>query len=212
MLAALWGFSLWAKGRLPARVPIHWDLAGQVNGWGSPLLASTLLPAIATGTYLLILAYDWGGMDFKAARAMSASTTRHMRLLILFLTGGLHGLLLQTILQGGSPSSAWMLIIISVFLVLLGNIAPRLEPNAWVGLRIPPTLEHREVWKRTHRVFGRWLVVAGLLGVPASLLPEPFTTGLIPVLVLLPVLGAVIHAYWIRHRLQGGGIHVPEVP
>ena len=26
----------------------------------------------------------------------------------------------------------------------------RAEPNAWAGIRIPPTLENREVWKRTH--------------------------------------------------------------
>ena len=33
ILALVWGFSLWALGKLPARVPIHWDLHNQVNGW-----------------------------------------------------------------------------------------------------------------------------------------------------------------------------------
>ena len=46
MLAALWGLSLWGMGRLPGRVPMHWSFAGEVDGWGTPLQASLLLPAI----------------------------------------------------------------------------------------------------------------------------------------------------------------------
>lgn len=55
MLGALWGFSLWALGRLPGRVPIHWNFSGKVDGWGSPLMACLPLPAIATLVYLLII-------------------------------------------------------------------------------------------------------------------------------------------------------------
>jgi uncharacterized membrane protein len=212
MLAGIWGYSLWIMGRLPARVPIHWDLHGHVNGWGTPLLASTLLPAVATVAYLLILAYDWGGMDFQAARAMSPSTTRQVRLFVLFLMGGIQVPLLWATLHGSTPSSSWILLVLSLFLVLLGNLTPRLEPNAWAGIRIPPTLENRDVWKRTHRLFGKGLVVAGVLGIPASLLPEAIATGLILPLILIPSLGAIIYAYWLRHRMDRSGTTPSEVP
>jgi uncharacterized membrane protein len=96
--------------------------------------------------------------------------------------------------------------------VLLGNLMPRLEPNAWAGIRIPPTLENREVWKRTHRMCGKWLVVAGLVGIPASLLPERIANGLLLPLILLPLLAAVIYAYWVRHKMDDGGIQTPEAP
>ena len=75
ILAALWGGSLLLLRRLPARVPVHWNLQGQADRWGSPLEAALLLPALAAGVYLLILAFDWGRMDFKAARAMSPAKT-----------------------------------------------------------------------------------------------------------------------------------------
>ena len=176
ILALSWGFSFWVKGRLPARVPIHWDLAGHENGWGSPLMASLLFPAIATVTYLGILAYDWGRIDFKAARAMSPSVARQVRLLVLLLMGVLQVTLLRAVMQGQVPSSSIMVLGISLFLVLLGNILPRTEPNAWDGIRIPPTLENRKVWKRTHRYYGKWLVVSGLLGIPACLLPTAAAT------------------------------------
>jgi hypothetical protein len=39
--------------RLPDRVPIHFDAAGNANGWGSPA-AMIIIPVIAGGIYLLI--------------------------------------------------------------------------------------------------------------------------------------------------------------
>ena len=39
--------------RLPARIPTHFDLAGQPNGWGSPS-SLLLLPAVALAIYLSI--------------------------------------------------------------------------------------------------------------------------------------------------------------
>jgi uncharacterized membrane protein len=212
MLLGIWSYSFWIMGSLPARVPIHWDLHGKVNGWGTPLVASALLPGIATLTYLLILVFDWGGMDFRAARAMSPSTTRQVRLFVLFLVGGIHVPVLWATLHGSPPSSTWVLLVLSLFLVFLGNLAPRLEPNAWAGIRIPPTLENRDIWKRTHRLFGKGLVVAGAVGIPASLLPEPLAIGLVVPLILIPSLGAMTYGYWLRHRMDRSSTSPSEVP
>jgi uncharacterized membrane protein len=199
-------------GRLPGRVPIHWNFSGEVNGWGSPLVACLPLPAIATVAYLAILAYEWGGLDFKAARAMAPATTRQIRLLVVLLMGGLQGSILWTALHGDTATPGGINLILSLFFVLLGNLMPRLEPNAWAGIRIPPTLENREVWKRTHRLCGKWLVVAGLLGIPASLLPERLANGLLLPLICLPLLGAVLYAYWLRHRMEHSDTPSAEVP
>lgn len=45
--------ALYGPQPLPARIPVHFDGAGHVNGWGSPGML-WLMPAIATGVYLLI--------------------------------------------------------------------------------------------------------------------------------------------------------------
>jgi len=46
LIAAMWAFALAVYPRLPDRIPIHWDLKGEVNGWGGPGSAF-LFPAIA---------------------------------------------------------------------------------------------------------------------------------------------------------------------
>ncbi len=55
-LAVLWGMT-WSAfagpGQLPARIPTHFNAAGQPNAWGPPG-ALWLLPVVASGLYLLI--------------------------------------------------------------------------------------------------------------------------------------------------------------
>ena len=52
-LAALWvmtAYSLSGPDRLPGRIPTHFDLAGNPNGWGAPQIL-WLLPGFATLIY-----------------------------------------------------------------------------------------------------------------------------------------------------------------
>ena len=206
ILAALWAGSLLAEPHLPARVPIHWGFHGEVNGWSTPWEAAWQLPALATGMYGFILLMDWGGLDFRAARRMAPGTKRQMRLLVLALMAGVQAVILGSALRGSTPGDGLLLAILSLFLVLLGNLMPRLEPNAWIGIRIPPTLENREVWKRPHRMTGRWLVLAGLLGLPLSLVPWTSLHVVLLALILVPLGAGICYAYVLRHRMAAGGI------
>lgn len=198
ILAGLWGFSLWALPRLPERVPTHWGWHGEVNGWGSPWEAAVLLPGLLTGLYGVMLLFFNARFDFRAARAMDPAVARRVRLLVVCLMAGFQGFVLGNVLRGraipGSVPMAWL----AVFFIVFGNLMPRLEPNAWAGIRIPPTLEDREVWKRTHRLAGRLFVGGGILQLLACLLPatlaEPVALGLLAPMALIPI----VYAYRIR--------------
>lgn len=193
-------------------MPLHWNFRGEVDGWGGPWQAALLIPALATGVYFLILVLDWGRLDFRAARCMASATKRQVRLLVLLLLGTMHGLILGTALKGGTPRTSLLMACMAGFLVLLGNLMPRLEPNAWVGIRIPPTLENREVWRQTHRRTGRWLVAAGLLGLPLCLVSGSAAHAASLALILAPLGAGVIYAYLLRHRMEAAGTLPPEAP
>jgi len=51
-----WLVSIWASFRIPERVPIHWNLRGEVDGWGSPGMALWLLPALMLADLFLFRA------------------------------------------------------------------------------------------------------------------------------------------------------------
>jgi len=202
MLALLWGGSLLVLQYLPERVPIHWDLHNQVNGWGSRWLAALLLPGVATATYLFLLAMDWGGLDFRAASRMAPATKRQLRILVLLLLGVLQAIILEATLRGGTLRGASLNACIWAFFILFGNLMPRLEPNGWAGIRIPPTLENREVWKQTHRFGGKLFVIGGTLLLPTAFLPEPYPMiSLVAGLVLLSLI-PIVYAYRLRAALS----------
>jgi uncharacterized membrane protein len=54
LLVALFAGSAWAYPRLPARIPIHFDLAGRPDAWESRSVGWFLLPAVAVGLALFL--------------------------------------------------------------------------------------------------------------------------------------------------------------
>ena len=94
ILAGLAGFYFWS--RLPAQVPTHWDFAGQVNGYSSPLLAAFLLPLMMLILYLVFLVLPY--LDPKKDQYASFAPVYHRFkdlivafLFILFMLTNLNG-------------------------------------------------------------------------------------------------------------------------
>ena len=56
MLLAVWGItavSVLGSNSLPARIPTHFNVAGQPDGWGTPAML-WMMPGMAAATYLLM--------------------------------------------------------------------------------------------------------------------------------------------------------------
>jgi uncharacterized membrane protein len=132
---------------------------------------------------------------------MAPATKRQVRLLALLLVGVLQAIILEATLRGGTLRGASLLACIWGFFILLGNLMPRLEPNGWVGIRVPPTLENREVWKQTHRFGGKLFVLGGTLLLPTAFLPEPWPTVTMVVGLTVLSLVPIVYAYRLRATL-----------
>ena len=63
----------------------------------------------------------------------------------------------------GVSMAMGILIPFGILLMIIGNYAPRLQPNYWCGYRIKKAIDNPTVWKRTQRVGGITSVVCGLL-------------------------------------------------
>jgi uncharacterized membrane protein len=89
-----------------------------------------------------------------------------------------------------------------VFLVA-GNLLTKLHPNHLIGIRVPWTLNSREVWMKTHRFAGRMLVAVALgLIILAFVVPPKFDlfSVFIPVLLVIAIV-PVVYAYrFSKHR------------
>jgi uncharacterized membrane protein len=54
LIVAMFAAAIWSWPTAPARIPIHWSLAGQIDGYGSKFVGLLLTPIVALAGYALI--------------------------------------------------------------------------------------------------------------------------------------------------------------
>jgi uncharacterized membrane protein len=204
IVAAMFVFSLAALPFMPNPAPLHWNAAGQVDGYGSPLLAVLLAPLIALATLVLMPLMPKLDPRHENYANFAGSYRLIMAALVLFFA------LLHVITVGaalGWPISIprAMMLGLGLLFGLIGNELGRVQPNYFVGIRTPWTLADPEVWRRTHRAGGRMMAGAGLLLLVLGLVaPEELGFFLGIGGILAASFGAMAYSYWLwRQRARG---------
>lgn len=151
---------------LPARVPTHWDLYGQADGWTAKedtFVFFFLLPTVMGGLIGLAYLLPWlSPRHFEVDR--SRTTYAYVMALLVALLGYLHGIVLWGGLNSEASISRWLVGGVFLFIALLGNVLGRVRRNFWIGVRTPWTLASEAVWIETHRLSAWLFVAAGILG------------------------------------------------
>jgi uncharacterized membrane protein len=197
------GLSAWAFPSLPARVPTHWDLAGNVNGYSSRLVAVGIMPAVVAILWVFMLVLpSISPRGFRLEQ--SASAFYGCTLAITALLVVMHFVILRAQMSGSAPSIQSVFAVIGVLLAVIGSFLGRLKKNFWIGVRTPWTLASDEVWRRTNELAG-WLFVAG--GV-AIVIASFFGAAVVPVsiaVVAIAALVSIIYSYVLYRRIEGFG-------
>jgi len=54
LIIAMFALAVWTWPSAPAQIPIHWDITGQINGYGSKATGLLLMPIVGLAGYALI--------------------------------------------------------------------------------------------------------------------------------------------------------------
>ncbi len=54
LIIAMFALAIWTWPYAPPQIPIHWDITGQINGYGSKFVGLLLMPIIAVAGYAFI--------------------------------------------------------------------------------------------------------------------------------------------------------------
>lgn len=191
---------------LPDPMPVHWNLRGQVDGWGPRWWAAWLLPVMMAGLWgLLWVLPRVSPRGFEVSRF--EATYGYIALVVLGGLTYIHGLLLAAALTGRLQISRALLAGVLAMLGLLGGVLGRVRRNYWVGVRTPWTLSDERVWDETHRLAARLLVLAAAGGLVLVCLPWPLPTvfGAVMGLIVLAALIPVFYSLWRYERLRRRG-------
>jgi uncharacterized membrane protein len=206
MVLVAFALSAAAYPWLPPRVPIHWNLQGQVDGYGGKTLSTLLTPAIMTGLWLLLAALPWlSPQQFKLDTFQP--TYWFIACAVLAMLAYIHGLLLWAALRGGLDITRTMLAGVLLMFGALGVVLTDVKRNFWVGVRTPWTLASERVWDDTHRVAAWLFVIAAAAGLVIVVLPLPLPTVTLTIisLILLATIGPVFYSLIHYKQLERRG-------
>lgn len=196
------GVGLWLWPHMPARVPVHWGVHGQANGYASRLWGVAMWPlVIATLAALTVLLPAISPRRFEIRPFADI-----YGVLMLAIQGVMLVLGIAAMLAGAGhavPMATIAPLAIGVLLMVLGNYMGKLRRNFFIGIRTPWTLASEAVWERTHRLAGWLFVLAGVAMVIAAPIPAALwlSLGAVVVACLVPA----VCSYFIYRRLEGRG-------
>jgi uncharacterized membrane protein len=146
--------------QIPQRVPLHWNVDGQIDRWASKSTGMFLLPLISLATVALLHLIPW--LDPKLRGKLKWADRMDAVLPIFRILFAAFFLLVFLVVFGatiGISISVARILVSSVLVLLagIGNYLGNLRPNYFIGLRTPWTLESAATWRATHRIGGRLL-------------------------------------------------------
>jgi len=198
--------SIWAWINLPEleRYPIHWNAAGEADGfsskWGVFFVLSIFpLTAISTHLFLWFLPKIQSVREAVEKSGIVYDITWHCCLWLYLVMNGVIASIYMSLLKGDATSfdSDLMMRVMPVALgllyIVLGNVMGKARQNKYVGVKTPWTLKSKSTWDATHRVTA-WLWVGGglaMLLIPFVLSGAPSvyaSIGLVTIISIMPII------------------------
>ena len=159
------GVVLW--GRLPERVPTHFDFYGVPDGWSSKAFAVFGLPLFLLGIQLLcafMVSHD----------PKSDNVGGKIRALVLWICPAVSlfaaAMIYPNALGYSMNMTMFAMLLTGTLFVVIGNYLPKCRQNYTVGIKLPWTLVDEDNWNRTHRMAGPLWVAGGFLVILDALL------------------------------------------
>lgn len=178
LIAAMFVASAVIWPSTPDRVPMHWNAAGEVDGYGGKLEGLFLLPLMTIGIYLLLLFIP--RLDPKqASYAAFSGAYGVIRLGTTVLMAMIHALVLLWVKDIKINATVVVMGGVGLLFVLIGLVMGKVQPNWFVGIRTPWTLSSRRSWVKTHRLGGWLFMLMGLV---------MFVAGFLSPQLMLPVI------------------------
>lgn len=179
---------------LPSKVPMHWNIKGEIDRYGDKselIIIPFLLPLLVYLIFLVIPKIDPKNKLNKMGNKLQTIKfllTTFMSLLALFI--------IYTAKNQSFANPNYIVLIIGVLFIILGNYFKTIKPNYFFGIRTPWTLENETVWKSTHKLGGKIWFIGGLLIVLSSLLLEKQTNfTLFIVITAIITIVPVVYSY-----------------
>ena len=151
---------------LPEKVPMHYNLKGEIDRYGSKselLILIGIVTVINIGIYFLLA--NINRIDPKKKyREENLPRMRSLAFAISIFLSAIPCFIFYSILHVGLKLNPKFIIVgVGLLFTIIGNYFYTIKPNYFAGLRTPWALESEENWRLTHKLGGKLWFAGGLL-------------------------------------------------
>ncbi len=194
VLGAMFAGAAIAWPHAPARIPVHWNLSGQVDRYGGRFEGLLALPLLALGLYVLMLVIpriDPGRANYARFRGAYNA----IRIAVLAVLAVLYLAIHLWVRTGHVNIGAIAPLTIGAMCVLVGGVLGKIRPNWFVGIRTPWTLSSKVSWVRTHRAGGWAFIALGLATIVATFVSPRAAFWVMLAGIVVTGVGLVVYSY-----------------
>lgn len=193
LLPIIAGIVLWDK--LPNKIPIHWDINGEADGWGSKGFAVFGIPIL-----LAVFQITCSLLEYYLNNNQKSNIAFNIVIWIFPVMSILANayIYMQTLGITTFKIERILPLVLGIFFVIIGNYLPKFTQSRTLGIKLKWTLESEDNWYATHRLGGRLWVIGGILLMLSTLLPSaviPYTQlAVIILMILIPTVYSYVYS------------------
>lgn len=200
---------------LPDTVPVHFDINGLADRWGSKF-ELLILPAVLIACAFLMeplknvyinKAKNANDEKEKAEHLTNAKVLNITSVITMFLFAIMNFIILYNTYIIVYPDSSLpqldimrvVGVIMGIVIVLLGNYMPKTRLNSNIGFRLPWTMYNDNTWNKSNRFASYvFIVVGAILAISSLLFESGALIGMIAFFIAIAIV--IIYAYFVYSR------------
>ncbi len=147
---------------LPAQLPMHWNIMGQVDNYMPKNQAVLLMPTMTLFIWILFLVLP----NFDPKKDKYKLFQKEWQIIQTTFIGFffyLHFLIFYISTNSKVQMLPFMFIGLGTFFILLGNYLSKIRQNYFIGVKTPWSLSSEDNWNKTHRYASWCFVIAGIV-------------------------------------------------
>jgi uncharacterized membrane protein len=164
-------YALYLYPTLPNKIPMHFNINGEVDGWGSKE-SIYLLPSIMglTSIFVYFLMANIKKIDPKRYEGADDKVYAQFGLFTSGFLCCLSIVILYSTVHSGVDINKLIFPLLGFAFAGMGIYMPKLKQNNIAGFKLPWTLDNEANWNATHALAGKVWMVGGALQMATALL------------------------------------------
>lgn len=146
--------------KLPDSIPIHWNVSGEIDGYGSKIFGVFMAPVIMIFTWIVMKYFPKIDPKKNNYKKFEKSYSIIVNLLITFFLI-LHVVILLAAMGYEVSIDKIVPLIVGILFIVIGNYLPKSKRNYFYGIKTPWTLSSDVSWRKTHRLGGKLFIISG---------------------------------------------------